>query len=68
MTGDLASVCAVRTADGTTYCFEAPGAWALVAKMVDAVTLRVETPDPTINTCAGALPWTFTTRAFDFKR
>jgi hypothetical protein len=56
------------TADGLTYCFEVPGSWALVARLLDATTVRVETPPPAVTTCAAALPWTFTANAFDFKR
>jgi hypothetical protein len=56
------------TADGATYCFEAPGAWVLILKLLDANTLRVQGMPQTVATCAGAQPWTFTSAAFDYKR
>lgn len=56
------------TADGVTYCFEAPGAWVLILKLLDATTLRVQGMPQTVATCAGAQPWTFTSAAFDYKR
>lgn len=55
------------TADGTTYCFEAPGSWVLLVKMLDANTLRLEAP-PVVTLCAAVQPWTFTSAAFDYKR
>jgi hypothetical protein len=56
------------TADGSTYCFEAAGAWVILAKMIDANTLRLEAAAPFVTTCAAALPWTFSSAAFDYKR
>jgi hypothetical protein len=56
------------TADGNTYCFESPGAWALLARMMDAGTLRLEGKTGLVTTCAAAQPWTFTAAAFDYKR
>jgi hypothetical protein len=56
------------TADGTIYCFEAPGSWAILARMMDATTLRLEAEPQTVTTCAAAQPWTFTAAAFDYRR
>lgn len=56
------------TPDGSIYCLEAPGAWVLILKVVDATTLRVEGEPQSVSTCAGAQPWTFTSAAFDYKR
>jgi hypothetical protein len=59
---------ATITADGNTYCFEAPGAWVLLAKLLDANTLRLQAASQSVTTCAAAQPWTFTAAAFDYKR
>jgi hypothetical protein len=56
------------TADGNIYCFETPGSWVFLAKLVDANTLRVEGPSVFTNTCAAAQPWAFSASAFDYKR
>ena len=56
------------TADGNTYCFEAPGSWVLILKMLDATTLQVEGKPQTVTNCAGAQPWTFTASSFTYKR
>ena len=55
------------TADGNIYCFESPGYWSLLLKMVDATTLRLERRSP-FSSCAASQPWAFTTNAFDYKR
>jgi hypothetical protein len=56
------------TADGNTYCFEGPGAWVLILRLVDATTLRVQGIPQAVTTCTAAQPWTFTSAAFDYKR
>jgi hypothetical protein len=54
------------TADGRIYCMEAPGAWVILMQLVDANTLRVDSPAAL--SCASAQPWSFGSGAFDFKR
>jgi hypothetical protein len=56
------------TADGVTYCYEGAGPWVILAKLVDATTLRLEAKAQGVNSCAAAQPWTFTSAAFDYKR
>ena len=56
------------TADGLTYCYEGSGPWVILAKLVDATTLRLEAKPQTVSSCASAQPWTFTAAAFDYKR
>ena len=59
---------ATITADGTIYCFEAPGSWLILGKLLDATTLRLESVSQNVTTCAAAQPWSFTSAAFDYKR
>jgi hypothetical protein len=56
------------SADGSIYCFESAGPWVILAKLVDANTLRLEAEPQAAFSCAAAQPWTFTAAAFDYKR
>ena len=56
------------TADGTTYCYEGSGPWVILARLIDATTLRLEAKPQSVSSCAAAAPWTFSSAAFDYKR
>jgi hypothetical protein len=56
------------TANGKIYCFEALGAWTVLAQMIDATTLRLEYEQARATSCAAAQPWAFTTAKFDYVR
>jgi len=55
------------TADGSTYCYESPGAWIMLLKLPTPTTVQLEGRQGNV-TCANAQPWTFTGASFTYSR
>ena len=56
------------TADGNIYCYESPGVWVILLKMMTPTSVQLEGRQSPTASCAAAQPWAFTGASFTYTR